>query len=102
MSNLGQSIRDLTGLSGATGRKKYRDLYAEEVASRIEEDRSQIENLSSTIKTANGAMQLAMQQMATMSKQHAALVKEFTELKAQLKALPPANGESEEVEVKGE
>ena|SRR5690348_18061949 len=104
MSDIGQSVRDLAGL-GSPGRKRYRDLWAEEVASRIEEDKAQIENLSSTIKTANGAMQLAMQQMANMSKQHEVLTQKFAQLEKQLKALPQpeTNGEdSAEVEVKGE
>jgi hypothetical protein len=69
MSNLADSVRDLAGLSGKTGRKKYRELYRKAVAARIEEQ-SRLEALESTA-------QLAVQQIAVLTK-----------LIAGLKALP--------------
>lgn len=101
-SNLAQSIRELTGLAEVTGRRKYHDLYAEELASQVERDKEQMDNLSATIKTANGAIQLALQQMGQMAKQHEILVREFAEVQKQLKALPQPAEKSDKEGGKGE
>jgi len=78
----------LAGISDLGGRKKYRDLYAKEVASRIEEQAQRFEALESTVKTLNGMAQLAMQQISVLNK-------ELTSLKA----LPaPSDDGSDSVE----
>ena len=94
MSNLSDSVKDLAGLSASTGHKKYRELYAKQVAARIEEQGKRMEALESTLKTVNGMAQLAQQQLGVLTKQM-----------AEMKALPTPNengGEFEETEVKGE
>ena len=74
-------------------RKKYRDLYNEQLAERAGEHKILSEAFKDTVKTMNGMAQLASQQ-----------VKQITDLSEQIirmKAEAP-NGDSEETEDKGE
>ena len=50
MSNLTDSVKDLAGLSASTGQKKYRELYAKQVAARIEEQGKRMEALNQPSK----------------------------------------------------
>jgi len=92
MSDFYQAVKD--GLIPSGGRKKYRDLYHEQLAERVGEHKALSDAFQDTVKTMNGFAQLASQQV----KQIAILSKQIADMRA-----PGENGDtSEDTEVKGE
>jgi chromosome segregation ATPase len=100
MTTLSDSVKIVSGL--VPGRKKYKSLFDEQVASRIDEQTQQFETLSDSVKTANGAIQLAMQQIAVLNKRQAELNKQLAEAKALPSPDRDGAAEAEGTEVKGE
>lgn len=96
MAKLSDSVRTLTGVAPTEGRKKYRDLFAAQVADNIEERSNELEALRSTLKTVNGMAQSAQQQIGVLTKR----INEMGE-KAKQKAIEN-KADSEQTEDKGE
>jgi len=92
MSDFSTAVKN--SLIPQKGRKKYRDLYNEQLAERVAEHQQLAEAFQSTVKTMNGFAQLASQQVQQIS----ALSKQIADMR-----VPEENGDtSDETEVKGE
>lgn len=92
MADFSTSIKDALLPKG--GRRKYHDLYKEQLAERAAEHKILTEAFQDTVKSMNGFAQLASQQV----RQITALSQQIADMKA-----PEENGDtSEKVEVKSE
>lgn len=91
--DLSQAVRGIVGIDDSKGRKRFKVLYQQQVAARVEEQQSRLEALEGTVKTLNQMGQLAAQQIHVLTTQ----IKE-------LRSLPSPheeNGDAESTEVEG-